>query len=206
MITESKEYEEFLASIVKNSSYNPPNVITRIPTTEPIYQIDWDTRTIAGPEMIGVEADHEAEYVFFEMDRYYDQIDLAQCVGLVQFKNARREGWYQLIDKYDILSKPGKIIFAWDVQNPATKYSGSVSFSFKFFKINLASGELLYELNTTIATTKVLKGWGTVHPDDETKVITTADQVLVNGDQVAIALQNFQEAVQNGLCIKWFDL
>ena len=93
------------------------------------------------------------------MDRYLDSFDLAQCVGIVTFRNAKNEEYVQVIPAYDVQSVPGKIIFAWDIQGPITKYAGTVQFAFKFFKMDVASGELLYELNTLVTKAKVLVGW-----------------------------------------------
>ena len=156
MITPSEEYERFLANIAETA----PSVLKmRLPTNEPIYQINLNTRKIEAPPLIGVEGDHKAEYVFFEMDRFYDLIDLSEAIGMITIRNAKNEEFYQLIPYYDIYSKKGKIIFPWVIQAPAAMYSGVTSFSMKFFKIDPTSQKLDYELNTTIAKTKVLVGW-----------------------------------------------
>ena len=132
-------------------------------------------------------------------------MDLANCIGLIQFKNSRREEYYQLISTYDTLSEPGKIIFAWDIQSAITKYSGSVTFSFKFFKINPASGELLYELNSLVASSRVLSGWangGTNHNYSS----TTADKVIVNGDSLALLLSQLNDVSQQYSAVWWYDI
>ena len=74
MITSSQEYQEFLANLAidEHGLYNPPNVLIRIPTNEKVYNIDWESRAVEAPVSIGVEADHEAEYLFFRMDRFVD--------------------------------------------------------------------------------------------------------------------------------------
>lgn len=154
MITSENEY---LQTIV--NSYNPPNILIRIPAEEPIYSINLDNRVVAAPEFLGVEADHEAEILYFLMDRYYDNIDLSECIGVISFKNAKNEEYMYVIPAYDIKSYPGKILMAWNIQSPVTKYSGIISFAFKFFKMDKASGELLYELNTMAAKSRVLTGW-----------------------------------------------
>ena len=206
MITGSTEYENYKAFIDSLAeSYNPPITTVRIPTDEPIYQIDWDTRSVEAPEYFGVEGDHEAEYLYFEMDRYYDQIDLATCLGLVCFKNANDETYYQLIPAYDTLTKPRKIIFAWDIQHVVAKYGGTVSFAFKFIKINRGTKELLYEINTRVASSKVYPGWkskaGYSH---DYKDAPTASQVFLDDSWLA----NLYEAVQlsNNFAINWIDL
>jgi len=93
------------------------------------------------------------------VDRFYDNVDLSQCIGAIQFRNAKNEEYIYIIPAYDIVSSPNKIIFAWDIQSPVTKYGGIVQFALKFFKIDKTSGELLYELNTLVCKSKVLVGW-----------------------------------------------
>jgi len=88
MITNSEEYELFLSNIADTA----PSVLKmRIPVNETIYEIDWNTRKITAPPFIGVEGDHQAEYIFFRMDRFYDIIDLAETIGLIIFKNSKNE-------------------------------------------------------------------------------------------------------------------
>ena len=178
MITGSAEYKEYLRQLA--ISYNPPNVLIRIPANEPIYEVNLNTRVIQAPSTLGVEADHEAELIYFIMDRYYDNIDLYQCIGAIQFKNAKNEEYIYIIPAYDTLSVPGKIIFAWNIQSPVTKYGGNVQFSFKFFKIDKASGELLYELNTLVAKSKVLIGWAYKDGANHNYNQFTVDQILTD--------------------------
>ena len=181
MITGSIEYQEYLAN--QANSYNPPNILIRIPADEPVYEVNLDTRVISPPPFLGVEADHEAEYIYFECDRYYDSIDLSQCICAVQFKNAKHEEYMYIIPAYDTLSVPNKLIFAWNIQSPVTKYGGVVQFSFKFFKIDKASGELLYELNTLVCKTKVLVGWASKDGANHNYNQFTVDEVLTSFSQ-----------------------
>ena len=178
MITGSEEYKQYLATLA--DSYNPPNVLIRIPADEPIYKIDLNSRVVEAPKILGVEADHEAELVYFMVDRYYDQVDLAQCVCGIQFRNAYQEEYIYIVPVYDVLSMPGKIIFAWNVQSPVTKYGGTVEFSFKFFKIDKTSGELLYELNTLVSKTRVLVGWANKNGANHKYNQFTVDQILTD--------------------------
>lgn len=178
MITGSEEYKQYLATLA--DSYNPPNVLIRIPAGEPVYKIDLNTRVAESPKFLGVEADHEAELLYFMVDRYYDQIDLSQCICGIQFRNAREEEYIYIVPLYDVLSVPGKIIFAWNIQSPVTKYGGTVEFSFKFFKIDKTSGELLYELNTLVCRSKVLIGWATRNGANHKYNQWTVDSILTD--------------------------
>ncbi len=179
MITSSQEYQEFLAGIAPSFME-----YTRIPTYEPIYEIDLNTRKVSAPPFIGVEGDHEAEYIFFRVDRYFDSIDLSNAIGLISFKNAKGEEFFQLIPCYDIYSEQGKMIFPWVIQAPAVQYAGTVLFSIKFYKANSTSGEIEYELNTQVAKTKSLAGWTSVTNKphqyrlfDPSSLITTESQI-----------------------------
>ena len=178
MITGSAEYKAYLATLA--DSYSPPNILIRIPASEPIYNIDLQSRVIEAPKMIGVEADHEAELIYFMVDRYFDQTDLSQCICAVQFRNAYQEEYIYIVPAYDTLSVPGKIIFAWNIQSPVTKYGGTVEFSFKFFKIDKTSGELLYELNTLVCRTRVLVGWASKNGITHKYNQWTVDEILTD--------------------------
>lgn len=202
MITGSEEYQQFLRTLA--TAGDPPHIRIRIPSDEPVYQIDWDKRSVEAPNFIAVEADHEAELIYFEMDRYYDLTDLAQCVGFVQFKNAKNEEYFYVIPFYDITSKKDKIIFAWDIQAPVTKYGGVVQFSFKFFKASPATGELLYEINTTVAKTKVLVGWANKAGVDHTYNTIDASQILIDNELIN-AINRIKDA-RDRLNVYWIDL
>ena len=202
MITGSEEYKQYLASLSNSSDI--PQLRIRVPKDEPVYKINWDKRSVEAPEFIAVEADHQAELIYFEMDRYFDLMDLSQCVGIVQFKNAKNEEFIQVIPYYDITSKDQKIIFAWNIQAPVTKYSGVVQFSFKFFKANPVTGELLYELNTTVARTRVLIGWANKGGADHTFNTYDASQVVLDNELIETIARIKDTA--DGLHVFWIDV
>lgn len=201
MITSSQEYQEFLAGIADTA---PSALRMRIPTYEPVYEIDMNTRKITPPPFIGVEGDHEAEYVFFQIDRYYDNIDLADAIGVILFKNAKNEEYYQIIPYYDIYSIEGKIIFPWVIQAPAALYGGTVSFSVKFFKINPTSKKLVYELNTLIAKTKVLVGWANTTGNYHTYNTLAPDSIILDND--TLEKINMLLSLDGQMKIHWIDV
>ena len=179
MITGSQEYEQFLANIAEGA----PSVLTmRLPTTEPIYEIDWNSRKVSAPPFIGVEGDHEAEIIYFQMDRYYDAIDLAESIGMITFKNAKNEEYYYLIPNYDIYSVEGKIIFPWVIQAPVALYGGTVQFAIKFFKVEPTSKKLAYELNTIVARTKVLVGWANFNNVNHTYNTLNPESIILDNN------------------------
>ena len=203
MITSSQEYQEFLAGLA-DSNTTPSALKMRIPTYEPVYEINMNTRKISPPPFIGVEGDHEAEYVYFQVDRYYDGIDLADSIGLILFKNAKNEEYYQVIPYYDIYSIDGKIIFPWVIQAPAALYGGSVSFSVKFFKIDPTSKKLVYELNTQLAKTKVLVGWANL--TGQYHKYNTLDPESILLDNSVLDALNELMSLEGQMKIHWIDV
>lgn len=201
MITSSQEYQEFLAGIAETA---PSMMKMRIPTYEPVYEIDLNTRKITPPPFIGVEGDHEAEYIYFQVDRYFDGLDLSNAIGLIVFKNAKNEEYYQIIPYYDIYSIEGKIIFPWVIQAPAALYGGTVSFSVKFYQVDPTSGKLLYELNTLIAKTKVLVGWANMTGQSHTYELIDPQSLIANSE--TIDTLNRLLALENELKVYWIDV
>ena len=201
MITPSEEYERYLAGLAKDET--PPLMkMRRLPVRgETVYQIDLNSRKISPPPFIGVESDHKAEYIFFEMDRYYDLIDLSKSIGMIIFKNAKNEEFYQLIPYYDIDTHHNKIIFYWAIQAPAALYGGQVSFSMKFFEIDPTSNKLIYELNTLVAKTKVLVGWANTTGESHTYETIDPQSIIVDSE-VLESLQTMISARQF-LSIYW---
>ena len=186
MITNARDYEQFINRI---SASTPEVLKLRLPTDEPIYEIDWNTRQVQAPPFIGVEGDHEAETIYFKMARYYELMDLSDTIGLISCKNAKGEEFWYIIPYYDIYSEPDYIIFPWVIQYPVASDKGKVSFAFKFIKIsNIITNDgqkLIYELNSRVATTQVLVGWANAQYTKE-HIYTTIDptSILVDNDLI----------------------
>ena len=201
MITGSEEYLRFLKNI--QDGYNPPDIRIRIPQDEPVYSVDLNTRKIDTPAFLSVEADHSAEIIFFSIDRYYQSMDLSQMVGMIQFRDAKNNEYYYIIPYYDTASVDQKIIFPWNIQSPVTKYSGTISFSIKFFKVEPTSGKLLYEINTLVAKSRVLVGWANVNGMQHQYNAINAEYIF--GDATYVQqMQQYINAANAGL--EWYDV
>ena len=201
MITGSEEYLRFLKDV--QDGYNPPDIRIRIPQDEPVYSVDLKTRKINAPAYLSVEADHSAEIIFFSIDRYYDSMDLSHMVGIIQFRDAKNKEYFYVIPYYDTASVDQKIIFPWNIQSPVTKYGGTVSFSIKFFKVEPTSGELLYEINTLVAKSKVLVGWANINGSSHN--YNAIDATMLIGDKnYAQLMQQYINAQNAGL--DWIDI
>ena len=172
MITARDDYLDLLYRV---QDPNRQDKIIRLPADEPIYAVDLDTRKIEAPKFLSVEYDHNAETIYFEVDRFFDNIDLSTMFCVIQYQNANpdkaRGGYIYPVPFFDITTKAedNKMLFQWAIEGPATAYSGKVTFSIKFYKISSViidsadgtSTELKvydYVLNTQPSTSEVLHG------------------------------------------------
>ncbi len=88
MIVSPKEYSDLLYRL------NDPNLFAnmiQIPDDERIYEINLNTREIEAPEFLSVSSEHNAEIIWFKMDRFFDNIDLYNATCWIQFINANGE-------------------------------------------------------------------------------------------------------------------
>ncbi len=158
MITTPQEYNEKL-HLIQNSENSKIAILC--PSDEKIYKIDLNSRSIESPEFLSVAKDHFAETIYFEMDRFYDHVDLSTTTAIVQFENAKKEPHLYAIPFLDITTKPGKIIFPWCIDGAATALAGNVKYSFKFYHtFKDEQGNVLFDLdlNTKPANGKILVG------------------------------------------------
>ena len=157
MITSPEEFKQKLLEI-----QNEKITFTTLPSSEPRFIINADTREVLIPSefsFLSVKNDHKAETIYFEIDRYYDNTDLSQHTCVIQFANTGTGGQYNEginnASELDITTLDGKIVFGWTIGNDATQYSGSLTFSIRFYSI---SDDRLfsYNFNTTSKTLPIL--------------------------------------------------
>lgn len=172
MITARDDYLDLLYRV---QDPNRQDKIIKLPADEPIYEVDLDTRKINAPKFLSVEYDHNAETIYFRVDRFYDNVDLSTMFCVIQYQNANpnqaKGGYIYAVPYFDITTEAAnnKMLFQWAIEGPATAYSGKVTFSIKFYKISSitidsADGHSTklkvydYVLNTQSATSEVLYG------------------------------------------------
>jgi hypothetical protein len=93
MITSIEEYNQRLQDIENNPDFNIEKIIN--PSSEEIFEIDLNTREIAVPKIFQngtVEYDHNAETLYFRINRYFDNTDLFTKTFVMQFKNSKNQG------------------------------------------------------------------------------------------------------------------
>lgn len=156
MITTVQNYSDWLSKANQGITAKP------LQEQEPFIKVNLDTRTIEMNSLmntLGVLGDDEAETIWFECDRYFDTKDLLGTSIAIQAKNANpnpidgdNEFLIVGIEKVGYISNGGntedKIRFAWKLTEPIMRYSGTVTFSIKFYDVDLATQQYTYSLNT----------------------------------------------------------
>lgn len=177
MITTRDDYKELLYKI---QDPNRQTQVIKLPKDEPICKIDLDTRRIDIPDAVKVvEFDHNAETLYFSVDRYYDNVDLSTLFAVIQYKNAnpagdQKNGYIYAVPYFDITTLPNqgeedKMLLQWAIEGPATAFPGKVSFSIKFYRISEVevedeNGNTIvvkaydYILNTLVSQITILHG------------------------------------------------
>lgn len=132
------------------------------PSDQKFFYIDLNTRKIEAPENLSVRFDHNAETVFFVVDRYFDTVDLTKQQCIIQYQNANpnlsQSAYLYYVPYYSLIESDTKIIFPWIIEGAATAYTGDVLFSVRFYTLNESGEEFLYNLNTIPNKSKVLYG------------------------------------------------
>lgn len=153
--------QDYLSQLHIIQSQNPP-CLAVLADAKTIYDIDLGTRTINAPAFLSVSADHKAETIYFRVKRFHDYMDLSNTVCVIQYVTPDQKYHTYAVPFYDVVTEKTKenMIFPWCVDGAATEYKGEVKFSIRFYQVEECAGEyyLIYNLNTGIATSKVLEG------------------------------------------------
>ena len=178
MIVNSDEYYKLLSQI---KDYNPPRIVPLHPDSI-IMDIDLNTREIKSPQYLSVQDDHLAETVYFRIDRFYDNYDLANSIGIIQYIDATGKGHLYPIPYYDLYTEreDNKIIFPWCIEGFATNTAGVVTYAIKFYQLD-KNNKLEYSLNTKSASSIVQKGINInaiKDSEDYYQLSTIADQLI----------------------------
>lgn len=153
MITEPSEFMQQLQAIQDSTSVT----YSTLPSDESRFIIDANTRSITIPpefQFLGVKNDHKAETIYFEIDRYFDAVDLSTHTCVVQFSNSSNSGLYP-VTVMDTETVDGKIIFGWEIMNDVTAIVGNINFSVRFYSVD-ENSQFIYNFNTLTANSVIL--------------------------------------------------
>ena len=203
MKTNPQDYQELLWQIQNN---NWPRHAVLLPKEEKIYQVDLNARKIYGPEILSAELDHRAEIIYFKMNRFYDNMDLTNTVGIVQYVNqnaknefgAKDEGFIWVIPFYDTTTcaqlnpeEKDMVLFPWCIEGPATKAAGPVEFALRFYLLDEETKQYTFNLNTQPAVGTILHGMNVMTDNNENIVIN--DITTVEDLYQKIALLSYKD-------------
>ena len=167
MQTISTEYWRNLYRIQQDN--NLPSLAVLLPSTENIYDINLNTRKVQAPEFLSNYTDHAAEVIYFKCDRFFDYMDLSTCTIVVQYINAKGESRLYAVPFVDVAtcSLENKMLIPWCVDGNVTAQAGEVTFSIRFYKIDIDGEYVTYNLSTLPVKTKVLEGLNVIEGNPE---------------------------------------
>lgn len=150
-------YKNLLTKI-QNAAIQSTTTVN-MPSDKQFYKIDLSSRTINGPATISVQGEHYAETIYFLVDRFYDNMDLAQTNCVVHYVIDDKSYVYA-VPFCDVRSYDGKIIIPWSISMSATQKSGTIQYFVRFYLIddseNTENPQYIYNLNTRPATSRIL--------------------------------------------------
>lgn len=130
-----------------------------------LFRIDLDAREIIPPadylDFIGVVGEHKAETITFQVDRYYEDVDLADMVIVIEYVNANGEGRVSPIIVRDFTTFENQILFDWIIDADLFATAGTVQFDVRFYMVGDADDQglnraLVYSLRTRPFVSQVL--------------------------------------------------
>ncbi len=167
-LTKIESYEDLLLQIQnyedeKGQRY--PQLVHLLPENDQIFDIDLDSRTISIPQFLSVQYDHNAEIIYFRCPRYFDNMDLAMTVCIIEYVNAAGESglyWvpYYNVDVYedDDESLTPLMLIPWSIQGLVTASSGTVTFTVRFYQLDAERKTFLFNMSMQPAQGEVLHG------------------------------------------------
>lgn len=162
-------YKNLLLEIGDHQLVSPTIDTIIDPDKKQLYYVNLETRKITSPDRLSVESEHLAETIYFLVDRFYDNMDLAQTNCIIQYSTAIGNYVY-VVPFCDIYTYPNQMIIPWTINAAATQCSGDIKYSMRFYlldkdsfkydnenHIELDSVNFLYSLSTLPASSKILK-------------------------------------------------
>lgn len=177
-----------------------PQLVHLLPENDQIFDIDLDSRTINIPQFLSVQYDHNAEIIYFRCPRYFDNMDLAMTVCIIEYINADGQSglyWvpYYNVDVYkdDDESLTPLMLIPWSIQGLVTASSGVVTFTVRFYQLDAERRDFLFNMSMQPAQGEVLHGINLSDKDlEKFKLDTTvvhqiyADLALVQSNAITM--------------------
>ncbi len=185
---------------ISNAAINT-TITANVPSNKKLYTVDLNSRSIDSPSIISVENEHYAETVYFLIDRFYGNMDLAQTNCVINYVIIDSEGnekYYTYEVPYcDCRSMENKIILPWCISYLATQSSGIIRYYISFYLMN-EENKYTYKLNTTIASSQIL----ITLPSD---VLYEDEKILKDVPTREVMINQFNQAIEAAQ-IFWIDV
>lgn len=167
-LTKIESFEDLLFQIQTYEDENAqryPQLVHLLPENDQIFDIDLDSRTISIPQFLSVQYDHNAEIIYFRCPRYFENVDLAGTVCIIEYLNADGEAglyWvpYYNVDVYedDDESLTPLMLIPWAIQGLVTASSGTVTFTVRFYQLDAIRKSFIFNMSMQPAQGEVLHG------------------------------------------------
>lgn len=186
---------DFLYRIEKQET---PAII-KLPGGIESYSINLNTRQINSPKVLSVKKDHLSTVIYFNVDRFFDFMDLStlNCVIIYQTPDGQSHFYpVQYFDTYT-LAEQGKMIMAWNINNIVTKETGTITYAFKFFKVEgdtLDSAKIIYSLNTAPAQSEILYGLDAPNEALDEEEVAEVNDLIQQWEAAVTATKQLQES------------
>lgn len=173
-----------------------------------LFEIDLNTRSISAPpefqDFIGVVGEHKSETLTFRCNRYFNTVDLARMMIIVEYVNADGQGRISPIVMRDY--KENQILFDWVVDSGMTGSAGIVYFDVRFYmtgpELEDGGHKLVYSLRTLPYVSRVVD---TLPLDMQRFELEYKDQFATELEALLSATLRLQEQVA-GIHVYWNDL
>lgn len=202
-LTKIESYEDLLFQLQTyedEQGQRYPQLVHLLPENDQIFDIDLDSRTISIPQFLSVQYDHNAEIIYFRCPRYFDNMDLATAVCIIEYINADGESglyWvpYYNVDVYEDDDKEltPLMLIPWSIGGLATASSGTVTFTVRFYQLDAERKTFLFNMSMQPAQGEVLHGIDLSEDDlEKFKLDTTvthqiyADLALVQSNAITM--------------------
>ena len=178
-------------SIIKTLSlgFDTNFQILPAPQDEPRLIVNLNDRTIQGLSSAftyAVTGDDMAETLFFEVDRYFDNVDLNETEIAILVNTGKKKFLIPSTVR-DITSVESKIIFGWPISREITEEATTLEFAIRFYKINEGTNLVDYSLSTQPTKLLIKKSLNYLREDSE---VETLNEV---SSRAASLLTNYQK-------------
>lgn len=121
-------------------------------------------------DFLNVENDHLSTEVWFQMDRYFDGVDLSKMSCVIEYINAANEGRVCPVFTIDTetYKKEGFLCICWQISREVTKKAGKIKFAIHFYEVEKKDDRYVYtySLTTCPCEATILKSVGDLSSAD----------------------------------------